>query len=91
VTPEERAARADRVRHLFDNDDVRQIFEELREAYVKAWLSSTTTEAREDAHRYVKLLEKLQADIRAIALDGGLARQRMAELEGEQKRRWFGR
>jgi len=66
---------------LLRDELLQEIFESLDAEYVQAWRSATKLEAREDAHRYVKVIDRVRSDLRTIALSGELDRKRKAELE----------
>lgn len=62
----------------------------LEAVYTSVWKSGKTVEAREDAHRYVTLIEKFKADLKARLMGGQMAESRIKELEGKPSRRIWG-
>lgn len=74
-------------RALIDNKLLGECLEKLTTEYTNAWRSAVTVEARENAHKFVTLIEKLKQDLQSIALTGELARKRDKDLTGES-RRW---
>ncbi len=69
-------------KHLLDNELLKEILNELDGTYHAAWRNAKTVEAREDCHRFVKLLERLTANIRTIAITGKLAEEDLKLAEG---------
>ncbi len=70
---------------LLDNGLLREALAGLDATYTAAWRAATTPEAREDCHRYMKLVEKLTADLTSIATSGALEQARLRELERGKK------
>jgi len=66
---------------LLRNELLAEIFDALDEQYVQAWRGAKTVEVREDAHRYVTIIDKVISDLQSVALTGDLDRKRKAELE----------
>lgn len=81
----ERGYQADQ---LMQNSLLNETLQKLESAYIKAWRESKSLEAREDAHRYVTLIDRLRADIRGVATTGDLERNRVAELERRSTYPW---
>lgn len=73
-------------KHLIDNALLREVLNTLDATYHAQWRVAETVEAREDCHRYVRLIENLTADIREIAMTGKLEQQRLDELAALQKK-----
>lgn len=71
---------------LLENELLKEILNGLDETYHAKWHTAATVEAREDLHRYVRVLEQLTADIRTIATTGKLEEQRLAILDGRETR-----
>lgn len=82
---EEKVRRGQGAEALLENSVFRDAMAGLDLAYIAAWRAATTPEAREDCHRYITLVERLQSDIRSIAHTGQLERARLKELEGRKK------
>lgn len=74
-----RAARA-----LLENGLLREALAGLDAAYVAAWRTAATAEAREDCHRFIRLAEKFAADLSSIAHTGRLEEARLKELQGKR-------
>ncbi len=75
-------------RHLLDNELLRECLNNLDAIYHAKWRSAQTVEAREDCHRYVKVIEKLIADLTTIATTGKIEEKRLDELEGKKRTLW---
>ena len=73
---------------LMENDTFREVMNGLDAQYHAAWRLAKTVEAREDCHRYVCLVERFLADIKAIADNGQFAAQRLKELSGKRLIQW---
>lgn len=54
----------------------------LERTYVDAWRVARTLDARENAHRFVTLIDAFRKDLASQALTGTLKARRRAELEG---------
>ena len=77
--------RGRRARALLDDPLLEQVLSGLDAQYVKAWRGAKTLEAREGAHRYICLIERLKEDLSSQALTGALSARRRAELEGRER------
>lgn len=66
---------------LLRDELLAEIFDALDEHYVQAWRSAKSVDVREDAHRYVTIIDKVISDLQSVALTGELDRKRKAELE----------
>jgi hypothetical protein len=80
--------RGSRARALLDNALLRDAIAGLDRHYVEAWRRAGSVEAREDCHRYLKLVEKLVTDLTSIATTGDLEKKRLKELEGSKSWSW---
>ncbi len=60
----------------------------LLQHYVDCWMAGKTVEAREDAHRYVTLLQMLKGDLQSAATTGTLTRKRIDALQGQPQTTW---
>lgn len=78
----QRRARAERLGAV--SEDLTALLADLEAEYIKQWRAATTPEAREDAHRYVTLIEKFRGVLNATALSGRLASEAIA-LEEKRK------
>ncbi len=67
---------------FLDNPAVASCFDLLERRYIEAWRASNSIEKREDAWRYVRMLEWFKSDLRSIALTGDLTQTRIDELQG---------
>ena len=70
---------------LLENEIFRETMNTLDGYYTAAWRAAKTPDAREDCHRYVKLIESLIADIQSVATTGKLEQARQNEIEGKRK------
>lgn len=84
MTDEERAHRAGRVRELIENEHFVQAVANVDAAYIQAWRNAKTSEAREDIHRRMVLLNEVCRDLRSMITDGAFAAHRIKELEGRK-------
>ncbi len=58
----------------------------LEQRYIEAWRASSTVEAREDAHKYVRLLEWFKYDLQSVATTGDIEAARLKALEEGRER-----
>lgn len=72
----QRRSRAERLNAV--RTDIEGVLAEMTAEYVAEWKKAKTIEAREDAHRYVSLIEKFKLSLNAVALSGELASQAIA-------------
>ena len=79
--------RGEHAARLLTDDVLKAAFENLDAAYVKAWRAGQTMEAREEAHRMLTALAKLQADLKSMVMTGRITDERIRELTGK-KRFW---
>jgi hypothetical protein len=84
LTDDERMHRASRAQEVLGNEAFAAALDALAGTYIEAWRKARTVEAREDAHRYVMLCERLETDLQAMILDGQLTAKRVKELEGRK-------
>ena len=89
LTDTERQHRASEAQRLIDNVAFVEAVANLDKTYIQAWRNAKTVEAREDAHRYMMLLNRFSADLKAMVFDGAVTDKRIVELEG-RKRSWLG-
>lgn len=82
TTKSERGFQAEQ---LLENTILKETLSELDAEYHRAWRDAKTVEAREDLHRYVKVLERIVTDIKQVAVTGQLEQRRLKELEGGKK------
>ncbi len=68
---------------LLESSIFKECMAKLEARYIEAWKAATTVDLREDAHKYVRLLEWLAADIQEIATTGALTQQRLDLLQGK--------
>ena len=66
---------------LLRNELLTELLAALDAAYTTAWRNGTSAEQREDAFRYIKVIEHFRTDLEAVALTGSLDRKRKSELE----------
>jgi hypothetical protein len=89
LTDNERIHRASEAKRLIENAAFVEAVTELDKVYVQAWRNGTTPDAREDAHRYMMLLNKFAGDLRSMIMDGAVTDKRIVDLEG-RKKGWLG-
>ena len=70
---------------LLENTFLAECLDGLEAKYLDAWRRAVTVEKREDAHRFVTLLEDLKQDLRSIATTGEIALRRDKDLTGESR------
>lgn len=80
----QRKSRAERIASV--RSDIDSVLSEMDAHYTNEWRKASTVEAREDAHRYVTLLNKFRGHLSAVALSGAVASEAIA-LE-ERRRGW---
>jgi predicted ATPase len=88
MTDSERIHRASEAKRMIENVAFVEAVSNLDKLYVQAWRNAQTVEAREDAHRYMMLLNQFSADIRSMIMDGAVTDKRIFELEGRKKGFW---
>lgn len=81
VDKDRRGAQAEQ---LLSDDLLNETLDKLEEDYVALWKSSTSIEVREDAHRYVQVIEKFRGHLRSVATTGDLSRQEAKDLTGKK-------
>jgi len=69
---------------LLQNDIFKELLNDLDGKYHALWRQAKTVEAREDLHRYVKVLERISTDLQSIANTGKLEQRRQNELTGDR-------
>lgn len=89
LTDAQRQHRASEASRLIENVAFVEAVANLDKTYIQAWRNAKTVEAREDAHRYMMLLNRFSADLKAMVFDGAVTDKRVIELEG-RKRSWLG-
>ena len=80
--------RGEQAKHLLDHEILTEIFDALRQAYIRQWMAGQTVEAREDVHRFVAILDRVRADLKSISTTGELERKRLAGLSGQKPKLW---
>ena len=73
---------------LLENPAFKDALTNLIQRYVDAWMSGKTVEAREDAHRYVTLVNELRQDLASTMTTGDLTRKRIEALRGKTPTMW---
>lgn len=82
----DKATRGIAARRILEDATFKEVLNDLDGLYHARWRAAETVEAREDLHRYVRVLEQLTKDLKQIALTGALEEKRIAELEGRKTR-----
>jgi hypothetical protein len=72
---------------LLENPTFQAVLDRANSEYLTRWREAKTVEAREDCHRYIKVIERISADLKSIATTGELHKKRQIELEG--KKSWL--
>ena len=54
----------------------------LLQRYVDCWVAAQTVEAREDAHRFVRIIAEFKQDLQSFATTGDLHLRRLDDLQG---------
>jgi hypothetical protein len=70
---------------LLENPLLQSALAGLEAAYTEAWRQARNVEAREDCHRYVRLVEKLAGDLQSIVTSGALEEARLKEITRGRK------
>ena len=81
----EKMHRASLANQLIENEAFIEAVNGLAKSYIAAWKDAKTVDEREDCHRYVMLCNKFAADLKGMIIEGGMATQRVKELEGKSK------
>jgi len=81
----EKIERGFKAKSLLNNDFFNECFDHLEQLYVEAWKNAKTADAREDAHKFVRLIEWLKVDLTNIAESGKLEEARVKQLEAERQ------
>lgn len=84
MSREERIARGERAQRILEEQIVVDALDTLERQYIAAWRSAKTVEAREDCHRYIKVLEKFKAHFGQAMGDGAMARRELSEISGKR-------
>jgi hypothetical protein len=78
------ANRAARVKELTNSDWFLEAVSAMHKSYSEASLSGVTLDAREEARRMARLLNRLVTDLKSMINDGAFAEKRLKELEGQK-------
>lgn len=70
---------------LLENEMLKESMAALGNYYTQAWHDADKIEAREDCHRYMKLIERFWTDLRSVSNTGKLEQARILELERGRK------
>lgn len=88
MTDGQRSHRGEEARRILENEIFQEAISSLEKTYTEAWKAGKTLEAREDAHRYIQLIQRFTLDLKSVMTDGMVADNRIKELEGQPKKRW---
>lgn len=69
---------------LLDNELFRETLANADAEFHRAWRNAKTVEAREDCFRYVKVIERITADLQQVAITGKIEQKRMNELSADR-------
>jgi hypothetical protein len=83
---QEKLERGFKAATLLNNEFFQECFDRLEARYIEAWRASSTVEAREDAHKYLRLIEWLKDDLQSMANTGNLEAARIKALEEGRER-----
>lgn len=81
----ERLARAEKAQRLIADPLLQEAFEALDAQYIKAWRDGKSVDVREDAHRYITLLQKVHNHLVSHLADGNMAKSQIREIEGRKR------
>lgn len=79
MSPQERGYQA---QAILENTLFKEAVAHLEATYIKAWKDGLTVEAREDAHRYIHVIEKFIEHLKSVSLTGEIKRRELLSLEG---------
>ena len=78
---QERVARADRVLAILNDELFTEALARLKDEYTRLSIDGDTVDHREDARKYVKLVDTLPNHFRAVVFDGRLAQRNLDEWD----------
>ena len=81
----DKVERGQRAEILLKDPLLQKTLEGLEEEYVKAWKQARTLDAREDAHRFVRLIGRFHDHLASLAFTGTLTSRQNADLEGRER------
>ncbi len=81
----DKVERGQRAEILLKDPLLQATLEGLEEEYVKAWKQARTLDAREDAHRLVRLVGRFRDHLASLAFTGTLTSRQSADLEGRER------
>lgn len=81
----DKVERGQRAEILLKDPLLRQTLNGLEAEYVKAWKQARTLDAREDAHRLVRLIDRFRDHLASLAFTGTLTSRQSADLEGRER------
>lgn len=81
-------AAAAQVRSLLESEYGQDIFAQMKATYIAAWEATgpRDKEGRDEAWRFVKVVDKFKGHLEAIAANGRLAERQIAEITARPKR-----
>jgi hypothetical protein len=80
----DKIARSIEAQRVLDSELTKEAFDRLEEEYLKAWRNGRTVEQREDAHRYMTLVDKFRRHFRSVVTTGDIEAKDQKELEGRR-------
>lgn len=80
---QEKIERGHQAKALLDSTIFKDAVTRLEQRYTEAWKAANTVELREDAHRYIRLIEWFVQDIRSVAITGAATQKRLDQLQGK--------
>ncbi len=82
------AQRAERARALINDPLLTEMFNKLSDAYVAAWLQTSTGDSvgREKLYFAAKTLPAVRQNLETLMLNGSIAAKQLANLEDDAKR-----
>lgn len=78
LTKEQRAIEAQRI---LESEVTQEALVKLEADYLRYWRQGKTVEQREDAHRYVTILDRFRGHFRSLIMTGELEAQHRAQLQ----------
>ena len=70
---DKRISRGRRIKEVFEDEDVKALFEDIEQDTIKAWRRAETPEKREEAWAELRALDALRTKVNAVVGDGQMA------------------
>ena len=82
--PFDKVERGQRAEILLKDPLLKLTLSDLEDEYVQAWKQARTLDAREDAHRLVRLIGAFRDHLASKAFTGTLSQRQRSDLEGRR-------